>query len=93
MSSAHTIWANEHYLEIIKLGQTEHKQEVIDFIVEDIKTNGADHWDDALRKIIGDSPFIPEKSYGRIREICDIWVKWITPEKINLSNDIGNDII
>jgi len=58
------------YQQIIAAGQ-----DVIPFILNDLKENGPDDWFFALTKITGENPLNPHTA-GIMRSMTDAWLQW-----------------
>lgn len=70
MSNMSDIYGNKYYQKIIKLGK-----EVVPLIFKELEKK-YNHWFEALRQILRESPEIPEKSRGKIQEVTDIWLNY-----------------
>ncbi len=71
LSSSSKIIENYNYRAIIALGVP-----VVPFIYESMK-ECPNFWFAALYEILGQEPRVPDESVGKIKEMTDIWVKWL----------------
>lgn len=71
MSSASQIVEHPAYKEIVKMGE-----EVVPWIIDDIRFNATTFWWHALRQILQDGPIVPEYGRGKLRLINELWLAW-----------------
>jgi hypothetical protein len=69
-SSSSVIAANSNYREIVSLGDI-----AVPLILDDLRTNGPDHWFYALAELTGADP-IPKEHAGMISEMTLDWLEW-----------------
>jgi len=77
-------WRHDTRFMSFKLGETESAkkivalgQQVVPLIIDEMKTS-PDHWFVILEKIFDKGPVIPENCRGKIREINQIWLDWLS---------------
>jgi hypothetical protein len=62
--------AHPAYLKIINLGQ-----DVIPYIMAELKKDDPDHWFEALYQITENDP-VPPEDRGNVRKMADAWIIW-----------------
>jgi hypothetical protein len=76
MSSPTDMFENQHYLDIIALGQP-----VVPLLLEQLQSDSPDYWFTALHKITGVLPTTISDA-GSVSKMASAWVSWGERERI-----------